>query len=120
MANKAKTFSSPKTKQALAHWYNVTTESLDILPVDLSARQSAVLLHVYLHEELCGIKDLATQLGISKPAICRAVDVLEAENLLRRKPDRNDKRHILLHPTAKGNKYLHKFADIVIKAPKKV
>ena len=118
MANKKDTHSSPKARQALAFWQGVNVHALQFMPVDLSARQSAVLLHVYLNDEQYGIKDIAYALQISKPAVCRAVDALEDLRLVKRKPDPTDGRHVLITPTAKGSNYLGKFARIIMNVSK--
>ena len=51
---------------------------------------------------------------ISKPAICRAIDALEAARLVKRIRDRQDKRNVLIRRTAKGSVYLSEFADIIM------
>ncbi|MGE0754592.1 MAG: MarR family winged helix-turn-helix transcriptional regulator [Alphaproteobacteria bacterium] len=119
MANKSNSLSSPKTRQALAFWQGVNVHALQYMPADLSARQTAVLLHVYLSKEPHGIKELSESLQISKPAICRAVDTLEKLKLVRRKPDRHDGRNILVMPTPKGHTYLGQFARIIMDISKK-
>lgn len=119
MANNIESLSSPKTRKALTFWQGVNVHALQCMPIDLSARQTAVLLHVYLSKDVHGIKELAESLQISKPAVCRAVDALEKEKLVKRKPDRHDRRHILVTQTAKGQTYLGRFARIIMDVSKK-
>lgn len=119
MTAKAKKTFSPKAQRALAFWHGVTATSLKEMPIDLSVRQAAILLNVHLLPGPHSIKNLSEALHISKPAICRALDVLEAEKLLRRSPDRNDKRNIHVLPTVKGNALLSQFADIIAGAQKR-
>ncbi len=118
MANKVEKIGSVKTKRALTFWQGVNARALQRMSVDLSSRQTAVLLHVYLQAGPHSIKSLAEQLGISKPAVCRAVDALEKEKLAKRTPDRNDRRNVFIMTTAKGSAYLSKFADIIMAASK--
>src|SRR5436190_19771693 len=108
MTSKNKKF-SPKLQRALSFWHNVTAASLKELPLDLSVRQAAILLAVHLQDGPHSIKSLAEALLISKPAICRAIDVLERENFVRRAPDRKDKRNMHVLPTAKGAAFLSEF-----------
>ncbi|MEQ1790521.1 MAG: MarR family winged helix-turn-helix transcriptional regulator, partial [Rickettsiales bacterium] len=96
---------SSKTIRALSFWHGVTSTALQKMPVDLSARQTAVLLNIYLMPSPHSIKSLSEELIISKPAICRAVDALEAVKLVKRIRDKQDKRNVLLQRTVKGSVY---------------
>lgn len=101
------------TQQALGLWRQVTTRSLRELPYDLSQRQIAVLLNVYLLPPPHTIRSLSQQLGITKPAVCRAVDALAAIDLLRRKKDEDDRRNVMLQRTINGSVFLRDFGDII-------
>lgn len=109
---------SLKTSRALNFWYGVTTAALDQLPYDLSARQIAILLHIYLMPSPHSIKSLSKLLAISKAATCRAVDVLENARLVRRAADRRDGRNVLIQRTVKGSGYLGDFSDILLRHSK--
>lgn len=109
---------SSKTIRALSFWHGVTATALQKMPVDLSARQTAVLLNIYLMPSPHSIKSLAEELMISKPAICRAIDALEAVKLVKRLRDKQDKRNVLIQRTVKGSVYLSEFADIILSASK--
>ena len=109
---------SNRTIRALSFWHGVTANALKQMPVDLSARQTAVLLNVYLMPPPHSIKSIADELMISKPAVCRAVDALERAKLVKRIRDRGDKRNVLLQRTVKGSVYLSEFADIILSASK--
>ncbi len=106
-----------KNRKPLTLWRDVMLAALE-LPIDLSTRQMAILLTVHLEEGPHSIKFLSKSLGISKAATCRAIDVLENVNLLRRAADKHDKRNILLLPTAKGSTFLQEFASIILSASK--
>lgn len=116
-AKEEKTISS-KTIRALSFWHGVTATALKKMPVDLSARQTAVLLHIYIMPSPHSIKLLADELMISKPAICRANDALEKAKLVKRIRDKEDKRNVLIQRTVKGSVYLSEFADIILTASK--
>lgn len=105
---------SSKIIRALSFWHGVTSTALKKMPVDLSARQTAVLLNVYLMPSPHSIKSLADELMISKPAICRAIDALEGAKLVKRLRDKQDKRNVLIQRTVKGSVYLSEFADIIL------
>ena len=73
---------------------------------DLSARQLAVLLTVYLGDGPHTVRGLAADLQVSKPAITRALDRLGELDLARRKVDPADRRSVLVQRTAKGAAFL--------------
>lgn len=114
MATKEEKIGSSKTLRALSFWHGVTATALQKMPVDLSARQTAVLLHIYLMPMPHSIKSLADDLMISKPAICRAIDALETAKLVKRIRDKQDKRNVIIQRTVKGSVYLSEFADIIL------
>lgn len=114
MTVKEEKIGSSKIIRALSFWHGVTATALKQMPLDLSARQTAVLLNVYLMPPPHSIKGLADELMISKPAVCRAVDALEKSKLVKRIRDRQDKRNVLIQRTVKGSVYLSEFADIIL------
>lgn len=116
LAVKEEKIGSSKTIRALSFWHGVTATALKKMPVDLSARQTAVLLNIYLMPSPHSIKSLSEELIISKPAICRAIDALEAAKLVKRLRDKQDKRNVLIQRTVKGSVYLSEFADIILSA----
>jgi len=118
MSVKEERIGSSKTMRALTFWHGVTASALKQMSLDLSARQTAVLLNVYLMPGPHSIKSLSEELMISKPATCRAVDALQRAKLLRRLRDREDRRNVLIQRTVKGSVYLSEFADIILNASK--
>jgi DNA-binding MarR family transcriptional regulator len=101
-------------QDALGLWQRVVTRSLRELPYDLSQRQIAVLLTVYMSPPPHTIRSLSEQLGVSKPAVCRAVDTLSGLDLIRRKKDEEDRRNVFLQRTVNGSVFLRDFADIIV------
>jgi DNA-binding MarR family transcriptional regulator len=83
---------------------------------DLSARQMAALLTVYMTEPPHTVRGLAAGLGVSKPAITRALDRLGEFGLARRKTDPRDRRSVVVQRTVKGSVYLAELADIIANA----
>ena len=83
---------------------------------DLSARQMAVLLTVYMTDPPHTVRGLAEMLKVSKPAITRAIDRLGEFGLARRKTDPRDRRSVIVQRTVKGSVYLAEFAEIIAEA----
>ena len=102
--------------QALAIWRGAMVESVRREAPDLSARQMAVLTTVYMEQPPHTVRGLAETLNVSKPAITRALDRLSEFGMVRRKPDENDRRSILVQRTVKGSVYLTEFAELIIKS----
>ncbi len=85
---------------------------------DLSARQLAVLLTVYLSEGPHTVRGLAADLNVSKPAITRALDRLGELDLARRKVDPADRRSVLVQRTPKGSTFLRDLRNVMSEAVK--
>jgi len=80
---------------------------------DLSMRQWAILLRVYLNPGPHTVRALARDLDVPKPAISRALDALSILGFVRRVRDDNDKRIVLVRKTPEGAIYLDEFAKLV-------
>lgn len=102
-----------KPVQALALWQNVVLETVRRDGPDLSSRQLAILLTVYLTPPPHTVRGLAASLNVSKPAITRALDTLGDLDLLKRKRDETDRRNVLVQRTVSGAVYLRDFGDLV-------
>jgi DNA-binding MarR family transcriptional regulator len=105
--------------QALEVWRGAVLEVVRRDPADLSARQMAVVLTVYLSPPPHTVRGLATTLNVSKPAITRALDRLEKLEFVRRKPDESDRRSVLVQRTVKGSVYLRETADLITVAARR-
>jgi DNA-binding MarR family transcriptional regulator len=99
--------------QILDLWRGALVESLRRDAPDLTSRQLAVLLTIYLTPQPHTVRGLSATLNVSKPAITRALDRLGAYDLLRRKTDDDDRRSILVQRTVKGSVYLSEFGDLI-------
>ena len=84
--------------------------------VDLSMRQIAILLTVYLAGEAATVRGLSATLEISKPAVSRALDRLADLGLVRRKIDETDRRNVLIQRTVKGSVFLNDLGEILANA----
>lgn len=102
-----------KTTAALELWRGALVESVRRAGPDLSARQMAVLLNVYLTDPPHTVRGLAAGLNVSKPAVTRALDRLADLGFVRRRPDPRDRRSVLIQRTVKGALHLSEFGDLV-------
>lgn len=100
-------------KESLAFWHRVTLATVRSDAPDLSARQLAMLMTIYLEDGLHTVRSLAKHLDVTKAAISRATDSLCKLGYIERKPDHRDKRSIVLARTSAGIHYLSEFADII-------
>lgn len=101
---------------ALGLWRKALVASVRHEGADLSARQMALLLTVYLCDPPHTVRGLAEALNISKPAVTRALDRLSLLGYIKRKRDAEDQRNVLVQRTVAGSVYLSEFADLVIAA----
>lgn len=100
-------------RTALDLWCDVTLRTVQGDEPDLTARQLAVLMTVYLTPPPHTVRGLAESLGVGKPAITRALDTLTRFGLVRRKRDDEDGRNVLVQRTVKGSVYLSDFGDLI-------
>ena len=107
---------SLNSNQALNLWRKAVVEGVRNEAPDLTARQMAVLLTVYLTSPPHTVRGLSAELGIAKPAVTRALDRLSALDLVRRKRDAGDRRSVEVQRTVKGSVFLSEFADTVSRA----
>jgi DNA-binding MarR family transcriptional regulator len=102
--------------QALDLWHRVIVSSVQIDAPDLSARQMALLLSVYLNPPPHTVRGLSQFLKVSKPAITRAINRLSEFGMVRRKIDDNDRRSVLIQRTVKGSVFLREFGELIVNA----
>ena len=107
-------------QQALALWHRVLVRGLNRSLPDLTTRQFALFLEVYLEPQPHTVRGLAKTLNMSKPAVTRAVDRLEKLEFVRRKVDESDKRSVLVQRSVKGSVFLREFADMAAEAARKL
>ena len=100
--------------KALDIWRRAIVESVRVDAPDLSARQMSLLLTVYLTPAPHTVRGLAELLKVSKPAITRAVNRLTELEMVRRKPDPEDKRSVLIQRTVRGSVFLREFGELIV------
>lgn len=106
--------------QALEMWCETFAEGVRRDAPDLTARQMAVLLLVYMTEAPHTVRGLADNLNISKPAVTRALDKLGKLEFVRRKEDDIDRRSVLVQRTVKGSIFLREYGEIIAKAARPI
>lgn len=97
----------------LSVWCGALTGFVASDEPDLSTRQLAILLNVYLRNGPHTVRGLAETLNISKPAVSRALDALGTKGLTRRIRDEQDRRNVLVQRTDDGHAFLSTFSGLV-------
>ena len=106
--------SALRPSQALRLWHDVTLDLVRDGEQDLSARQTAILLTIYLETPPHTVRGLARKLGVTKPAITRALDTLGRMELVSRRRDDVDKRNVVVQRTVKGALAVEKLGDVIV------
>jgi DNA-binding MarR family transcriptional regulator len=109
-----------RPSQALRLWQQVALSEVQADKPDLSMRQAAILLTVYLDSPPHTVRGLAARLGVSKPVITRALDTMGALKLVERRRDEKDRRNVLIRRTVDGALYVERFGDAIIAAAKEL
>jgi DNA-binding MarR family transcriptional regulator len=81
---------------------------------DLSVRQLAVLLTIYLEPPPHTVRAIAAKLRVTKPVITRALDSMGKLDLVSRRRDAADRRSVIIQRTVKGALYVEKLGDLVV------
>ncbi|HYS49613.1 MAG TPA: MarR family transcriptional regulator [Xanthobacteraceae bacterium] len=81
---------------------------------DLSARQLAVLLTIYLDPPPHTVRGLAAKLGVTKPVITRALDSMGKLGLVSRRRDETDRRNVVIQRTVKGALAVERLGDLLV------
>jgi len=87
---------------ALSHWKDALVGYVRSGAPDLTNRQMALLMIVYLSPGPHTVRGLARSLGVSKPVVTRALNTLGALGYLRRERDESDRRNVFVTRTSPG------------------
>jgi DNA-binding MarR family transcriptional regulator len=96
----------------------VAVEIIRSSEVDLSSRQLAILLTIYLDPPPHTVRGLADKLAVTKPVITRALDSMGEVDLVARRRDPDDKRNVIIQRTVKGRVFLDRLSDLHSRASK--
>lgn len=99
--------------KALNGWMETLTDYVRSGEPDLTNRQMALLLLVYLKPGPHTVRGLAQALNVSKPVVTRALNKLGALGYLRRQRDDADRRNIFVAQTREGADFLEGFGGLI-------
>jgi DNA-binding MarR family transcriptional regulator len=102
-----------RPSQALRLWHDVTFDLVRADARDLTLRQMAVLLAVYLDPPPHTVRGLADKLGVTKPVITRALDTMGRLGLVTRRRDETDRRNVLVFRTVEGSLAVERLGDAI-------
>ena len=97
----------------LNEWMRTLVDYVRSGEPDLTNRQMALLLVVYLKPGPHTVRGLAAMLNVSKPVVTRALNRLGTLGYLRRQRDDNDKRNIFVARTSEGAGFLEDFGQFI-------
>ena len=97
------------SERALKNWMQTLIAYVRSGQPDLTNRQMALMLLVYLTPGPHTVRGLAHILGVSKPVITRALNTLGSLGYLRRVRDEADRRNVFVAKTSTGQDFLDGF-----------
>lgn len=103
-----------RPSQSLRLWQQVMLAEVRDDFYDLTTRQMAILLTIYLDPPPHTVRALAEKLNVSKAVITRALDTMGAMKLVSRHRDEKDKRNVLIRRTVEGALYVERIGDVII------
>jgi DNA-binding MarR family transcriptional regulator len=103
-----------KASQALFMWRDVNLALVLAGEPDLSSRQFAILLTIYLDLPPHTVRGLAEKLGVTKPVITRALDTMGKLGLVDRKRDALDRRNVIITRTVAGAQAVDRLAELIV------
>ncbi|MDP9412909.1 MAG: MarR family transcriptional regulator [Pseudomonadota bacterium] len=97
------------SERSLKGWMQTLISYVRSGSPDLTNRQMALMLLVYLTPGPHTVRGLANILGVSKPVITRALNTLGTLGYLRRVRDEADRRNVFVARTTVGQEFLDSF-----------
>ena len=97
------------SERALKSWMQTLIGYVRSGQPDLTNRQMALMMLVYLTPGPHTVRGLASVLGVSKPVITRALNTLGTLGYLRRVRDEADRRNVFVARTNTGQEFLESF-----------
>lgn len=101
----------------LSAWMDTLIGYVQSARPDLTNRQMALLMIVYLQPAPHTVRGLAARLHVSKPVVTRALNTLGQLGYLRRQKDDSDLRNIFVERTPVGLAFLEEFSDLIGRQP---
>ncbi|BBF94853.1 MarR family winged helix-turn-helix transcriptional regulator [Blastochloris tepida] len=103
-----------RTSQALKLLHDLALDQVRDSEPDLTQRQLAILLTVYLEVPPHTVRGLAAKLGVTKPVITRALDTMGKLGLVTRRRDETDRRNVIIQRTVRGSLFVERLGDLVV------
>ena len=97
----------------LSSWMQTLIDYVRSGQPDLTNRQMALMLLVYLAPGPHTVRGIAKVLGVSKPVVTRALNRLGSLGYLRRERDDADRRNIFVAKTEQGADFLDEFGRLI-------
>jgi len=97
------------TDGPLSSWMRTLINYVRSGEPDLTNRQMALLMLVYLTPGPHTVRGIAAALNVSKPVVTRALNTLGSLGYLRRERDQDDRRNIFVVRTKDGTQFLESF-----------
>ncbi|GAC1590883.1 MAG: MarR family winged helix-turn-helix transcriptional regulator [Sphingomicrobium sp.] len=101
------------SENALTGWMRALIGYVRSGDPDLTNRQMALLMLVYLTPGPHTVRGLARVLGVSKPVVTRALNTLGTLGYLRRERDLDDRRNVFVVRTSNGADFLEGFKRLL-------
>lgn len=105
---------APTVQIMINDWMNTLLNYVRSGHPDLTNRQMALLLLVYLTPGPHTVRGLARGLNVSKPVITRALNRLGALGYLARQRDERDRRNVFVAQTNAGADFLDEFGQLIV------
>lgn len=102
----------------LNEWMRTLVDYVRSGEPDLTNRQMALLMLVYLTPGPHTVRGIARGLSVSKPVVTRALNRLGSLGYLRRQRDEADRRNIFVARTNEGADFLDQFARLIADRPR--
>jgi DNA-binding MarR family transcriptional regulator len=97
----------------LGQWMQTLVDYVRSGKPDLTNRQMALMMTVYIDSGPHTVRGLAEVLNVSKPVITRALNKLSSLGYVRRERDAADRRNIFIARTPKGAEFLDAFHHFI-------
>ena len=101
------------SRRRLATWMEVLIGYVRSSRPDLTNRQMALMMFVYLTPGPHTVRAIAARLRVSKPVVTRALNSLGALGYVRRQKDESDLRNVFIERTPQGRAFLDAFNALI-------
>lgn len=97
----------------LSSWMDTLIDYVRSGEPDLTNRQMALMMLIYLTPGPHTVRGIANGLGVSKPVVTRALNKLGGLGYLQRERDKADRRNVFVKRTDGGADFLDEFGRLI-------